>query len=110
MARLIWTEPALKDVKEITAFIAKDSPMYARRFGHQLRQAPKRLKRFPLIGWVVPEFERDSLREILVGNYRSFMKFEGPIVWWLLLFMGVVTSHGSTSRRRRKKRTIKVVS
>jgi len=77
MARLIWTEPALKDVKEITAFIAKDSPMYARRFGHQLRQAPKRLKRFPLIGWVVPEFERDSLREILVGNYRIIYEVRG---------------------------------
>jgi toxin ParE1/3/4 len=70
MARLIWTEPALKDVQEITAFIAKDSPVYAKRFGHQLRQAPKRLKRFPLIGWMVPEFGREGLREILVGNCR----------------------------------------
>src|SRR5438093_11178499 len=70
MARLIWTEPALKDLQEITAFIAKDSRVYAKRFGHQLREAPKRLKRFPLIGWMVPEFESENLREILVGNYR----------------------------------------
>ena len=70
MARLIWTEPALNDLQEITAFIAKDSPVYARRFGHKLREAPKRLKLFPHSGWIVPEFERENLREIVVGSYR----------------------------------------
>jgi plasmid stabilization system protein ParE len=57
-------------VEEITAFIAKDSPAYARRFGHQLREAPKQLKLFCRLGWMVPEFERENLREILVGSYR----------------------------------------
>jgi addiction module RelE/StbE family toxin len=77
MARVIWTEPALKDVQAITAFIAKDSPVYAKRFGHRLREAPKRLKLFPLIGWMVPEFERENLREILVGSYRIIYEVRG---------------------------------
>jgi toxin ParE1/3/4 len=70
VARLIWTEPALNDLKEIAAFIAKDSPTYARRFGHRLREAPKRLKLFPHLGSVVPEFDRPTLRELLVEPYR----------------------------------------
>jgi toxin ParE1/3/4 len=64
-------------LQEITAFIAKDSKVYAKRFGHQLREAPKRLKRFPLLGWMVPEFERENLREILVGNYRIIYEIRG---------------------------------
>ncbi len=70
MARLIWTEPALRDVREIIAFIAKDSPNFGKRFGKRLREAPKLLKRYPQIGWVVPEFGRETLREILVEPYR----------------------------------------
>jgi toxin ParE1/3/4 len=70
MARLVWTEPALNDLKEIAAFIAKDSPTYARRFGNRLREAPKQLKLFPQVGSVVPEFDRETLRELLVEPYR----------------------------------------
>lgn len=77
MARLFWTEPALNDVKEITAFRAKDSPAYARRFGQRLREGPKQLKQFPRLGWVVPEFDRETLREILVEPYRIVYEIRG---------------------------------
>ncbi|MBM4071334.1 MAG: type II toxin-antitoxin system RelE/ParE family toxin [Planctomycetes bacterium] len=70
MARLYWTETALNDVCEITAFIGKDSKVYAKRFGRKLRDTPKKLSRFPRLGGMVPEFERDSLRELFVGAYR----------------------------------------
>jgi toxin ParE1/3/4 len=78
----------LTDLQEITAFIAKDSPNYAKRFGHQLRKGPKKLKRFPLIGWMVPEFERQSLREVLVGNYRIIYEVRGEICYVLAIVHG----------------------
>ena len=70
MARLTWSPLALADWQAIVATIANDSPMYARKFGEKLRQAPKRLRRFPLSGWVVAEFGMPTLREILVSPYR----------------------------------------
>ncbi len=47
MAKLVWTEPALADVRDIIAYIRRDSPVYARKIGQQLRQAPKVLKAAP---------------------------------------------------------------
>jgi plasmid stabilization system protein ParE len=36
MAKLIWTEPALADVREIVSYIRRDSPAYARKMGQRL--------------------------------------------------------------------------
>jgi plasmid stabilization system protein ParE len=65
-------------VEAITAFIAKDSVNYAKRFGQRLREAPKPLKLFPRLGAVVPEFDRETLRELLVGSYRVIYEVREP--------------------------------
>ena len=94
MARIIWTEQALKDAEEITSFIAKNSPQYAKRFGHKLREGPKRLKSFPEIGWMVPEYENPSFREILVEPYRIIYELRGGDCY----IMAVI--HGSREVKR----------
>ena len=43
MAKVIWTSPALKDVREIIDSIAQDSHVYAERVGTRLIQSPRRL-------------------------------------------------------------------
>ena len=70
MTRVVWTRPARDDVREIRAYIARDSAHYARVVAAQLVTAVDRLRDFPLSGCVVPELARPNLREVIEGAYR----------------------------------------
>jgi toxin ParE1/3/4 len=70
MAQVIWTEPALRDVRDIAAFIGKDSAAYAEKIAMRLMRATRRLEQNPLIGWRVPEFDLENIREIYFRPYR----------------------------------------
>ena len=70
MAKVIWTGPALRDLEFITKYIALDSPRYAERFAKRLVRTPRALRSHPRMGRVVPEFDRESTRELIYGAYR----------------------------------------
>ena len=70
MGRVVWTEPALADVREIMQFIGKDSPRYAVKLADRIMEVPRGLTTQPLSGGRVPEFDRDDIREVLVRPYR----------------------------------------
>ncbi len=70
MAKVIWTEPALKDLNDIINHIAEDSLIYAERFGIRVVEAPRRLIQFPYCGRIVPEFKDENIRELIYGSYR----------------------------------------
>ena len=74
MAKVIWTEPALSDLHDIIEYIARDSLAYAERFGTRVVQAPRRLQQSPLIGRTVPEFNDQTIRELMYGSYRIIYK------------------------------------
>jgi len=74
--RIEWTEPALDDMAGIQAYIAKDSPYYARQFIERLFDVAEHLADFPTMGRKVPEAEdRDDIRELIFQGYR--------IMYWL---------------------------
>jgi Plasmid stabilization system protein len=77
MAKAIWTDPALDDLRSIVSYIAVDSPVYAERFGMALVRAPRHLEDHPRIGRIVPEFEDESIREIIHGSYRIIYLIRG---------------------------------
>jgi toxin ParE1/3/4 len=70
VTRVVWTRPALADVREIRAHIAQDSPRYGRVVAERLLAAAERLESYPLSGRVVPELGQPTLREVLMGDYR----------------------------------------
>lgn len=70
MAKVVWAKPAHKDLRKIIEFIARDSRFYAERMRVRLVRAPRRLSRFPLSGRIVPEFNDETIREVMYGNYR----------------------------------------
>ena len=74
MAEVVWTEAALKDLHDLIAYIARDSAVYAERFGSRVIQAPRKLEHAPLIGRVVPEFNDKAIRELVYGSYRIIYK------------------------------------
>jgi plasmid stabilization system protein ParE len=70
VGHVIWTDPALDDLKRTGEYIAQHSPTYAVRVMERILEATRRLERFPRIGQVVPEFGQEDLREILCAPYR----------------------------------------
>ncbi len=69
--RVSWTEPALEDIAGIKAYIAKDSPYYARQFIERLFDAAEKLEDFPELGRNVPEAgDTENIRELLFQSYR----------------------------------------
>ena len=61
---------AQSDIEGIIRYISIDDPHQALRFGRFLIQHTRSLGQFPERGRVVPEFEDQSIREIIVRAYR----------------------------------------
>jgi plasmid stabilization system protein ParE len=67
---LIWSPAARDDLHDIVVFIARDNPNRAMSFGYELVSETDRLREFPELGRIVPEYRNDSLREIIFRPYR----------------------------------------
>ena len=66
-----WSYRARTDLRDLKAYIAKDSPYYAQRFIERIIAAVEKLIPFPKIGRSVPEAEdRDDVRELIFQGYR----------------------------------------
>ncbi|MEB2779520.1 type II toxin-antitoxin system RelE/ParE family toxin [Algoriphagus sp. C2-6-M1] len=76
MVKLIWTELALEDLKEIHEYIARDSKIYAKRQVAKIIKKAEKIYQQPLSGRVVPEFSNERIREIFEGNYRIICKID----------------------------------
>jgi toxin ParE1/3/4 len=70
MALILWTDQAGADLINISEYISKDSPRYASIFIERIINATNILETHPRSGRIVPEFEIETLRELIVGNYR----------------------------------------
>ncbi|GJL53085.1 MAG: plasmid stabilization protein [Nitrospirales bacterium] len=68
--RVEWSLHARTDLRELKAYIAKDSPFYARRFIERIITAVGKLSQPPHLGRLVPEAQRDDVRELLIQHYR----------------------------------------
>lgn len=70
MVKVTWINQALDDLDSICLFIARDSLQYAKLFANRAFEATDHLELFPKSGRVVPEINRNDIREIILGNYR----------------------------------------
>jgi len=69
-ARVVWTEKARQDLREIIRYLRRYSSEAAERISQQIVEATRRLEDFPLSGRVVPELAETGFREVIVGDYR----------------------------------------
>ena len=68
---IAWSHRARTDIRDLKAYIAKDSPYYARRFTERIIASVEKLEDFPKIGRPVPESEgREDVRELIYQGYR----------------------------------------
>ncbi|HSL55624.1 MAG TPA: type II toxin-antitoxin system RelE/ParE family toxin [Pyrinomonadaceae bacterium] len=58
------------DIEDIVRYISMDDREQALRFGRYLIHYARGLSQFPERGRVVPEFDNDSIRELIVKSYR----------------------------------------
>ena len=74
--RVIWSEAALGDLREMVRYIARDNSAAAERMGRLILKKVEAVARFPRTGRMVPEYRRDDLREILVAPYRVVFQID----------------------------------
>jgi toxin ParE1/3/4 len=74
--RVVWSPRALSDVEAIATYIAIDSSFYAKAVVRKIVTMTKSLARFPKSGRKVPEFDDESLRELIVYSYRIIYAVE----------------------------------
>src|SRR5260221_13874283 len=70
--KIIWSDSAIADLTEIVAYIARDNPEAARRYGAGILEHVGLLSSFPHIGPWYPRRSKGPIREIIYENHRIF--------------------------------------
>ena len=86
--RIVWTEPAVEDLRELHAYIARDSETYASGFVERIILAAERLADYPKVGRIVPETNDENVRELLYQRYRIIYRVKGDIIEMLSVIHG----------------------
>lgn len=74
--RVVWSPRALADVEAIAAYIALDSPPYAKTVVRTIVRSTRTLAHFPRSGRRVPEFDDENTRELIAYSYRIIYAVE----------------------------------
>jgi toxin ParE1/3/4 len=80
--KIIFSEPAIHDLKSIVRFISQDNQEAGAQLGGKLIESVRHLTKFPRFGRVVPEQNDENIREIIFKPYRIFyrVKDEAKVV------------------------------
>ncbi len=76
MVKIVWTDLSAADLKEIFDFIADDSVRYASITTNKIYQRVQPLIENPLMGRMVPEFNKKDIRELIEGSYRIIYRIK----------------------------------
>ena len=68
--QVIIAPSAQADLESVVRFVAWQNSDAAARIGHELIVRAEGLAAFPQMGRIVPEFQREALREIICRSYR----------------------------------------
>ena len=71
-----WSPEAIEDLESITEYIARDSEYYARAVVTEILAVSRNIRKFPLIGRVVPEIGDEHIRERFIYSYRLVYRIE----------------------------------
>lgn len=80
MARLTWSPRATQDLEETCEYIARSSERYARVFAQRVVGLVETIPDHPRAGAIVPEYDREDLRERIFHGYRIIYRLQGDDV------------------------------
>lgn len=72
--KITWSPLAVEQVQDVVSYIALDKPSVALDWAEKIFDSVKRLSDFPKRGRIVPEINKNNIREIVQGNYRLIYK------------------------------------
>ena len=72
--RVVWTDPAITNLRELCEHIAKDNPEATRKLALELIENAESLHALPLRGKIYPKFGDGKIHEIPYRGYRTFYK------------------------------------
>lgn len=98
MAQIRWSLTASTDLQEIEDFIARDSVFHAVTFVDCIVESTATLLKTPHIGRVVPEFNRQDLREVIFRGYRIVYLVQNDEVLILRVVHGARNLRGLIQR------------
>jgi len=75
--RIIWSPLAIDRISEIADYIAQDNIDASVKWIEDIFNEIEKLHKFPKSGRVVPEIDRNNIREIIYGNYRIVYQIGG---------------------------------
>ena len=74
MVEIRWSDLADENLQDIHDYIAKDSIRYADKEITKIFKRVEILRTYPESGKIVLEFNRETVRELVEGNYRIVYK------------------------------------
>ena len=77
--RIVWTETALADLRDLVRYIAMGDHASARRFGERVIAKVESVAAFPRVGRKVPEYQNDCVRELVLTPYRLIYELNDRI-------------------------------
>ena len=86
--KVLWTDSAVAQLQAIHDYLAQTSPDYALRIVDRLTRRSIQIAVLPNSGRMVPEFERNEIREVIEGRYRIIYLVEPEQVQVLAVIHG----------------------
>ena len=86
--KLLWSGPALDDLREIREYVSRDRPAAAKELARSINGSVLRLREHPHCGRVVPEISRPACREVIVPPYRIIYEVQPTRVVILRVWHG----------------------
>jgi toxin ParE1/3/4 len=86
--KILWTENSIQDLLSIKEFISLDSIERAEDWIGELYSSGENLANFSQRGRVVPEFNKQNIRELLIENYRLVYRINKTSIEILTVFEG----------------------
>ncbi len=85
---LRWTDRAQRDLLAIGRYIARDNPAAARQWVERLRERAQQAATAPHAGRMVPELQREDIREVFLRTYRIVSRVREQTIDVLTVFEG----------------------
>lgn len=95
--QIVWSESALDDLEAIAEHIAESSVSSAKKVVTKVRDATRKLEKFPHLGMIAPELGDPTIRQTLILSYRIIYQVEADRL--------VILSIIHTRRRKRGRAT-----
>lgn len=70
MVSLRWSSESLSDLNEIADYLKLESPTLAEMIVRKLLERGEKVIEFPMAGRVVPEHNKENIRELIEYPYR----------------------------------------